>query len=181
MSCRNVTKDTSAVDSIIIKESAPWMKSVSRLEKHFRRCEGEHQVRDLMTKVNSFIENTKQYFDHPEMIFPVTSEVKAPGRLKQVKRKKISPKELCLAQAHKSSWSEKAEVVFERCVPISLFITISKRPVARLRTDIALLPPDGRSPALLMVTVSIPIQINYSSALIVLPTCHSAQGLERKP
>ncbi|OAD78035.1 hypothetical protein PHYBLDRAFT_68462 [Phycomyces blakesleeanus NRRL 1555(-)] len=83
-------------ESITIKESTPWMKSVSWLEKLFRCCEDEQQVRGLMAKVNNFIENAKQYLDHPEMVFSVASEVKAPGRSKHIKRKSALPKDYVL-------------------------------------------------------------------------------------
>ncbi|OAD71631.1 hypothetical protein PHYBLDRAFT_70035 [Phycomyces blakesleeanus NRRL 1555(-)] len=86
-SCQNATEDIDAADSITIKESAPWMKSVSQLEKLFWHCEGEQQVCGLMAKVNNFIENAKQYLDHPEMVFSVASEVKAAGRPKHIKKK----------------------------------------------------------------------------------------------
>ncbi|OAD67657.1 hypothetical protein PHYBLDRAFT_173982 [Phycomyces blakesleeanus NRRL 1555(-)] len=62
------------------------MKSIAQLEQLFRRCEGEQQICNLMAKVNDLINNA-------EVAFPLSSEVKAPGRPKHVKRKTALPKD----------------------------------------------------------------------------------------
>ncbi|OAD75961.1 hypothetical protein PHYBLDRAFT_165935 [Phycomyces blakesleeanus NRRL 1555(-)] len=70
------------------------MKSIAQLEQLFRRCEGEQQICNLVAKVNDLINNAGNLKDHQEVAFPLSSEVKAPGRPKHSEIRKILKEEI---------------------------------------------------------------------------------------
>ncbi|OAD65503.1 hypothetical protein PHYBLDRAFT_153402 [Phycomyces blakesleeanus NRRL 1555(-)] len=82
-----------SLQKIDVEKSAPWVKCITKLEQLFRQCEGNQQVQNLMAMVDELVDNAGEIIDHPNVVFPLASEVKAPGRPKHVKRKTALPKD----------------------------------------------------------------------------------------
>ncbi|KAI9021745.1 hypothetical protein CLU79DRAFT_835613 [Phycomyces nitens] len=86
----NEVAATESVSSISVQEPVQWTKSIDRLEHLFRHCEGEQQVRALMTKVDDLIDNAEKNTGNPGSVSTLANK-KALGRRKMVKRRSVLP------------------------------------------------------------------------------------------
>ncbi|OAD66152.1 hypothetical protein PHYBLDRAFT_152719 [Phycomyces blakesleeanus NRRL 1555(-)] len=82
-----------SLQKIDVEKPAPWVKCITKLEQLFHQCEGNQQVQNLMAMVDELVDNAGEIIDHPNVVFPLASEVKAPGRSKHIKRKTTFPKD----------------------------------------------------------------------------------------
>ncbi|OAD70584.1 hypothetical protein PHYBLDRAFT_148506 [Phycomyces blakesleeanus NRRL 1555(-)] len=79
-------------DCMLLLSDIPerWILS-SSLGERLKQLEWNQQVQNLMAMVDELVDNASEIIDHSNVVFPLASEVKAPGRPKHVKRKTALP------------------------------------------------------------------------------------------